>query len=500
MKKRIILFYPAISPLYEEHRVPLSLLSLAGPLLEDGYEVEIIDSRVCSDFKTAVLNKLDDTLCVGISMFTGDQIRYGLEMARMIKDARPDLPIVVGGWHPSIESYTTIEHPLVDIVVRGQGERTFLELVRSLDKGGVLAEVEGIIYKENGIAKENPLRPLEDINNFPPLPFHLVDMEKYLSLAKFPRETMYLSSRGCPFHCAFCSITAIYKRKWLALRPEKVVADIERLVNVYNVRRINFFDDCFSIDLARVKEICRLIIAKKIGIEWSAQVRAADTRRFDAEIWRLFKESGCVGLLMGLESGSQRMLDLIVKEEKVEDAVNAYKEITGHGLVPWSAFIFGLPGETWEDAMETIKLAVTLRGIYPEAAFSFFFYTPYPGTPLFEMALQCGLVKPKTLEEWANFTGTRINIPWVDAKYTDRLKRILRFYLPLAYPVSELREKLGRFNPLLMAGFNMLRPLARFRLGNNFFRLPVEWWLYKGFIKIWAQRGKFFTKRLSGEF
>jgi radical SAM superfamily enzyme YgiQ (UPF0313 family) len=500
MKKRIILFFPVISPFYEEHRVPLSLLSLAAPLLENGYEVEIIDSRIRSDFKSAVLNKLDDALCVGISMLTGDQIRYGLEMAQIVKESRNDVPVVVGGWHPSIEPYVTIAHPLIDIVVRGQGEKTFLELVRRLDERGTLQDVEGIIYKENGKIKDNQLRPLEDINNFPSLPFHLIDMEKYLSLAKFPREIMYLSSRGCPFHCAFCSITAIYKRKWLALRPEKVAADIERLVKLYNVRRINFFDDCFSIDLARVKEICRLIIEKKINIEWSAQVRAADVRRFDDETWRLFKESGCVGLLMGLESGSQRMPDLIYKEEKVEDAINAYKEIIAHNLTPWAAFIFGLPGERWEDVMATIKLIIALKEIYAEATFSFFFYTPYPGTPLFETALQNGLVKPNTLEEWANFTGTRINLPWVDSGYTDRLKRILRFYLPLAYPESALREKLSRFSPLLTIGFNMLRPLARFRLRANFFRLPLEWRLYKGFVKIWPQRGKFFAKKLTGEF
>lgn len=500
MRKKVILFYPVISPLYQEHRVPLSLLSLASPLLENGYEVEIIDSRIRNNFEQSVLEEIDHALCVGISMFTGDQIYHGLEMARMIKDKRKDFPIVVGGWHPTIEPRTTIEHPLIDIVVRGQGEMTFTELAYHLDQGSPLDGVLGITYKENGKIKENPARPLEDINNFPPLAYHLIDVEKYLSLSKFPREILYLSSQGCPFHCAFCCITKVYKKRWLALHPKRVVEDIERLVRIYNIWRINFLDDCFCVDLKRVKQICRMIIDKKLNIKWSAQIRVSDIHRFDDELWTLLEESGCVGLLMGLESGSQRMLDLICKDEKVEDSIIAYKKIVSHQLTPWAAFIFGLPGEKWEDIVATIKLALKLKTIYPEAAFSFFFYTPYPGTTLFEIALRHGLERPKSLEEWAHFTGTRINIPWVSDKDLDALKKILRFYLPLTYPVSALRENLQSLNFVLKMAFNILRPLAHFRLKNNFYLVPIEWWFYKGFVKIWPQKERFFAKRLPGEF
>lgn len=500
MKKRVILFYPVISPIYQEHRIPLSLLNLAGSLLEKGYEVEIIDSRIKNDFEQAVLEELDRVICVGISMLTGDQIYYGLQMARLIKEKRSDIPIVAGGWHPTIEPHATIEHPLIDIVVRGQGERTFAELVCHLEQGKSLDDVLGITYKDKGNIKENPPRPLEDINNFPTSPYHLIDMEKYLTLSTFPREIMYLSSRGCPFRCAFCSITAIYRYKWFALHPERVVKEIETLARAYNVQRVNFFDDCFTIDLKRVKQICYMIIEKKLNIKWSAQIRARDIHRFDDELWTLFKESGCIGLMMGLESGSQRMLDLICKDEKVEDSIVAYEEIVSHGLVPWGAFIFGIPGERWEDVLATIKLVLKLKTIYPEATFSFFFYTPYPGTPLFEKAIVNGLEKPESLEEWARFTETRINIPWVNDKYLDEIKKIIRFYLPLAYPVSELRERVKNLNFVFRIAFNILRPLALFRLKNNFFMIPIEWWAYKEFVKIWPQKYKFFAKRLPGEF
>jgi radical SAM superfamily enzyme YgiQ (UPF0313 family) len=500
MKKKVILFYPIISPFYQEHRIPLSLLSLASPLLENGYEVEIIDSRIRGDFKQAVLQEIDHAICVGISMITGDQINYGLEMARLIKDKRPDAPIVVGGWHPTIEPRTTIEHPLIDIVVRGPGERTFAELVDHLDQSRPLDNILGITYKENGKIRENPARPLEDINVFPPTPYHLINVEKYLVISKLPREIMYFSSRGCPFRCTFCSIITVYKKRWFALYPKRVVDDIERLVKTYNVWRIHFFDDCFFIDLERVKQICRMVIDRKLSIKWSAQIRAGDIQRFDDELWTLVKGSGCVWLVMGLESGSQRMLDLIRKDEKVEDSIIAYEKIVLHRLNPGAAFIFGIPGERWEDVLATIKLVVKLKAIYPEATFSFFFYTPYPGTPLFEMALKYGLERPKSLQEWSRFTGTRINIPWVNDSYLDRLKKILRFYFPLAYPTSELREKLQNLNFIFRIASNVLRPLAYFRLKNNFFMFPIEWLVYKEFIKIWPQKDRFFIKKLPGEF
>jgi anaerobic magnesium-protoporphyrin IX monomethyl ester cyclase len=498
--KKIVLFFPVISPLHTEQNVPLSLLALAGPLQQKGYTVRIIDARVERDYVKLLKEEIADALCVGITMFTGDQIHYALEVCRLIKAARPELPVIAGGWHPSIEPRSTLEHPAIDIVVRGQGESSLCELAEHLETKQPLSDVRGISYKENGVIRENPDRPLEDFNSFPPMPYELVNMEAYLQTARYPREALYMSSRGCPFSCSFCSIAVIYKRAWQALNPERVVAEVEQLVRKFGALRVKFFDDCFTIDLNRVKAICRGLIEKNLGIVWSCQVRAADILRFDDELWQLLHESRCVHFLMGLESGSQRMLDKIAKHSKASDAIVACRLIKERGFDFGSAFIFGLPGESWGDVKQTLDFICALRRLDPEAAFSFFFYTPYPGTASFDEAVKLGLRKPATLEEWSRFTVTRINIPWVDSRRIDKMRMILRFYFPLAFPVKELKAKINALGWPFKAMFNSLRPLGYLRMKFMCFCFPFEWWIYRSFLKIWQKREEFFAKRLPGEF
>src|SRR5690349_19477277 len=163
MSNKVVLFFPPYAGL--PLGPPLSLLSLASSLLEDGFEVSIVDGSVNPDFKRAVALETEDALCLGISLLTGQMIRAAADVARLVRGLSPGLPIIFGGWHPSLLPEQTLKEPFIDILVRAQGERTIVELARLLGEGKPLDNVQGISIKTAGGIHHNPERPVENVNN-----------------------------------------------------------------------------------------------------------------------------------------------------------------------------------------------------------------------------------------------------------------------------------------------------------------------------------------------
>ena len=174
MSNKVVLFYPpyAGQPLGP----PLSLLSLASPLLQEGFQVSIVDGSIESDFKSLVVQEIKDALCLGISLLTGQMIRSAIDVARLVHQLRPELPIILGGWHPSLLPAQTLSEDFVDVVVRGQGERTIVEISRLLREGKALENVRGISFKQHGNIHHNPERPVENVNDLPAPAFDLVGL------------------------------------------------------------------------------------------------------------------------------------------------------------------------------------------------------------------------------------------------------------------------------------------------------------------------------------
>src|SRR5687768_14024788 len=178
MKGKVVLFFPSYYS--DEAAPPLALIHLAAPLVEKGYDVRIVDSAVTADSVTAVLRETEGALCLGISMVTGPMITQGVEVARAVRAARPELPIVAGGWHASILPTQTLRSRFVDAVVKGQGEITFLEMVERYARGERdLTGIAGCLFKRGDDIVLNPERGYTDINALPARPFHLVDFEPY---------------------------------------------------------------------------------------------------------------------------------------------------------------------------------------------------------------------------------------------------------------------------------------------------------------------------------
>ncbi len=185
--------------------VPLSLLALARMIKAD-FDVKIFNAAVDSDYKEKVIEACEDALCLAVSSMTCYQIRDGIGVCDTVKERYPDLPVIWGGYHPSTEPEQTLENPNIDIVIRGQGETAFKEIVEKLYNNESLNGIPGVSYKEDGLMMNNPDRKLEDLNAFPPIPYDMIDMERHIKSYKFGKRCLdYYTSQGCASGCDFCS-------------------------------------------------------------------------------------------------------------------------------------------------------------------------------------------------------------------------------------------------------------------------------------------------------
>ncbi|HQP11050.1 MAG TPA: radical SAM protein [Candidatus Omnitrophota bacterium] len=409
---------------------PHALLAVAAPLLKAGYSVKLLDQRTHIITAQTLRNYLSgDTICVGVSTMTGTQIRNALILAQMVRDLTGGkIPIVWGGCHPSVAPEQTLENDKVDIVVSGEGDETFLDLVRALDQKRDLNTVKGIYYKDGGRRMQTPPRPLLDVETLLPTPWELIDVEKYIHQDMYLKASSRVldigqTSRGCPFHCGFCSSVTIRQRKWRAMSAEKSLDMIIDHVKRFNLNGIWLRDDEFYIDRARATAICEGMIKANLNICFYTSGTRVDVflKASDYDI-DVLKRAGAYTLKFGAESGSQRILDLMNKGIKVEQTLSANQRCKKHGIIPVFGLIIGYPTETFDEINETIDIGFRLKKENPQAQLeAMACFTPLPGTPDFELALQHGLKPPQTLEGWADWIFDDYDLeglrsPWLDRK------------------------------------------------------------------------------------
>lgn len=389
--------------------IPLSVIHASSFLYANGYKIKIIDQRVDKNWEITLQNELKNKpLFVGISSMTGTQISWGLKAAKIVKESS-ETKIVWGGVHPSILPEETIKHPLVDIIVKGDGERTLLNLAEALGKKQGLENIKGIVYKESDKIIVNPDAEVEDLNNFPEIPYDLVDIEYYLKNNGRLFSTIY--SRGCPFGCSFCCNPLLSKRKWRTLSTKRITEDMERIYNKYHFKILKFNDENFFVDYNRVEEISKFINNR---YEWQVQARIDSVARFDyAEL----KKRGLSQIQPGIESGNDRILKLIKKQITVKDVIEHNRKLNETGIIATYNFMIGFPTETNEEIFDTVNLALQLLKENQKAEISgFYIYVPYPGCELYDLSLKQGFSPPQTLEGWAEFSRQQLYTPWIQDK------------------------------------------------------------------------------------
>jgi anaerobic magnesium-protoporphyrin IX monomethyl ester cyclase len=407
--------------------LPLGLMYLAALLQKANFKVEILDAfMVDSVFQrngvettvgmpfTKIRHELIERKpdVVGISGPFTCQIDNAVKISNLVKEVNPNILTVTGGPHVTLASEAFLrEAKDVDIVVRGEGEYTMLEIAQTFEDRKQMDKILGIAYRQSGKIRLNPPRPLiKNLDQLPYPAYNLVDMERYLSLKKIgyrsfkDRAISMITSRGCPFNCCFCAVHLHMGRDFRAHSAKYVVDHIQFVVKKFNVRNVFFEDDNLTLDIERFENICNDIISRKINIGWETPngVRADCLNR---ELLKKMKQSGCKSVFIGVESGDQQILNnVICKSLDLNRVVEFAKDAKEIGLKTGAFYIIGFPGETKENMQKTVDFALRLKREY-DVGMHLFVATPSFGTRLYEECVIKGYVEENLT--WNAFARAR---------------------------------------------------------------------------------------------
>ncbi len=489
-KPQIILIYPKTGMDFGSTVAPPhAVLSVAAPLDKEGYRIAILDQRT-QPITREVLQEIitSDTLCVGISSMTGTQVKNALKItsiARELTDGK--IPIVWGGTHPTVLPEQTASHPNIDIVVVGEGELTFAELIHALEDKHSLKDIKGIVYKDGGKVIRNPDRPLMDIEDLLPVPWHLVDVENYIHRDMYVKHRSRVldigqTSRGCPFRCGFCSSASIRGRKWRSMSPDKALHMISENVRKYKLDGLWLRDDEFYIDRKRAFAITEGMIRENIDVSFYTSGTRVDVflGATDDELLSM-KRAGAHTLKFGAESGSQRVLDLMQKGITPEMTHKANLRCKRLGFVPAFGLVIGYPTETFDDINMTIDMAYALKRENHQAQLETMAqFTPLPGTPSFALAVEHGLKPPQSLEGWCDWLFDDYDIEGIKLPWYTREERMwignISYMSILGNALSNALDSV-RSTPLRLLFKSVSRPASayfRYRLQNKLYRNAPE--------------------------
>ena len=435
---------------------PLGLAYLAAVLENDGHSVRIIDAPTLNLSLSQIGRELehDQPDIVGVTSTT-PTIYEALSVIRKAKRVCPNAVTVVGGPHASFFAAETLkECKELDVVCRGEGERTTVELAQAIERKEGLSKVKGIIFRSgDNIVETTPQPWIKDLDSLPFPARHLLPMDKYTILGKRSTIGNIISSRGCPFNCAFCASSLLFGRIFRARSPKNVVDEMEQLIYGYHPETIEFSDDLFTLDKKRTEAICDEIKRRGLDIAWACSSRVDTISR---ALLQKMKRAGCMLIYYGVESGSQRILNLMKKHVRIEQIVKAIRWTKEVGIETLASFIIGFPGETREDVEKTIAFAKKLDTDYAQFSFA----TPYPGTELYRLAKEKGLL---LTEDWSQYTAGKPIIAVDDSTKDDLIKLLKkayqRFYLSPKLLLRHLRRcRFSLFFKVIHWGFrNLLR-------------------------------------------
>jgi anaerobic magnesium-protoporphyrin IX monomethyl ester cyclase len=496
--RKVILFAPPYSG-----RVlgpPLGLLSLAGSVRNAGYEPVIIDGALHRDFLRRIEAQSADCICLGVSLFTGPMIRDAIEASKRFRALRPDLPIIFGGWHPSLRTAETLREDFVDVVVRHQGERTLMEILKRMGTGQTLDLVAGCWFKRDGQIRSNPDRPSTAISELPAPAYDLADFDAYERLSG-ERKLPYATSIGCPYACNYCTDMVFYNRRFDAYTADHAAEEMIRLAERYRLTDIALVDSNFLVDVHRAAAIGEALVHRGARFHWSFQASTDLLVRLTDQQVRTLGASGVNHIGFGTESASPENLERMNKRhQRVEDIGEAVRKCERAGIRVTLNLIFAYPGEQESDRRETLRAMGEIASRFSNVTFSPNVFTPYPGIPIWPELLRLGVREPKNLAEWAGVDLGTHNLPWLEGRRFAALSRSIAYFLLS----NELNKTLwrARCRPSRRALALLRRPL-HWRLRHHCFALPWELWLSKAQKWLIVRRslltGQPLSRELSGE-
>ncbi|MBT6691324.1 radical SAM protein [Candidatus Parcubacteria bacterium] len=387
---------------------PIGLICIGGYLKEKNYEVKIKDSQVDKMTEEDLVKYLEENQfdVIGIPTFT-NSVSFSYNTAKICKRVLPNCKIIFGGVHGTIMPERTLkECPEADFIVLREGEYR-LEALLKYFKGEIddLKAIEGIAYRQDGKTIVQPAEKLVDIDELPLPAYDLLDMSKYV-----PHPTQYkvlpnyplVIQRGCPYNCAFCDAWAVHGRQIRHRSVDNVMKELTLLKEKYNAKGVYFQDSTFLINKVYIKELLNRMIDEKLNLTWACNTRV---NTVDREILDLMKKAGCWMVVYGIESGNQKSLDLMRKRVTVEQNEEAVRITEDAGLVACCSYILALPGEDYDDAMNTINFSLKLKGTVG----MFYLPVPYPGTDLIDICKEHGGLREDV--KWEDYSAVDFSNP-----------------------------------------------------------------------------------------
>lgn len=411
---------------------------MSAVLEQNNIDVDVLDASALEltydEIGEEILKRNPDI--VSISALT-PTIGVALDSADKIKQVKPNTIIVLGGYHPTFEFQSVLEEESVDVVVRGEGEYTLLELVQTIENNGDLKKVQGLAFhdKTDNSLVVTPDRPIiENLDELPFPAFHLFPMEKYRILNITTNVATIITTRGCPMQCSFCSSAALHGHKLRRRSVENVVDEVEMRLKEQNIDTIAFMDDTFTLNKRFVREYCSEIKRRGLKFWWGCTSRV-DT--LDEELLQIMKDAGCITIFMGVESADQQMLEKMNKNITVTKTENAFKLARKVGIRTIASCVIGMPEDTHKSINQTIDFVKKLNPNY--ALFSL--ATPYPGTRFYNETFKKNLIK---IKDWSKFTLIDPVLETIDCSSQElrkiQKKAFLKFYLRLGYLIRQVPD------------------------------------------------------------
>ena len=398
----ILFFNPRAIAKPKNRRYPLSILALAA-VIEGKEDYAIVDGNL----ETDPIRSIEQTMrekparVLAVTVMPGPQMVAAFPVCRWFKETYPQVPIVWGGYFPSIYPDTALNAKYVDFAVRGQGEDTFVELLAALEGDRKFSAIRGLSYKDSfGLHVHNPERPMRAPGDFPVMPYHRLDPAKYL-LPTFlgSRTAVHQASIGCPYKCNFCGVVDFSGSREKMESAEHTASVLGHLQREYGADSVQFYDNNFFLREDTARELAERL--KPLGMRWWCEARVDAMMRYSDDTLRKIRDAGCVMIFFGVESGSNRKLAEMKKEITAEQSLELAARIRKFDIVPEYSLIFGDPSDSEADFHETVAFARKVKRINPDIEIVVQTYVPVPqrhgemygGLNSFEL--------PTTIEEWA---------------------------------------------------------------------------------------------------
>jgi radical SAM superfamily enzyme YgiQ (UPF0313 family) len=469
----IILLHPrTVRP--RNRRFPLAILSIAA-MLEGTEEYAIVDGNL-DPHPQETIEKLianSNVEMLAVSVMPGPQMVAAIALCRAVREKHPKIPIVWGGYFPSLYSDATLNANYVDYAVKGQGEETILELLAAIRGQRQISSVRGIAYRDAfGLHVSTATRPLRSPGEFPEMPYHRLGAIRSYLLPTFlgRRTAVYQASIGCPFRCQFCGVVPIYDGRQKTEKPERTASILTRLQQDYGIDAVQFYDNNFFVNESHNRELAERMIPLKL--KWWSEGRIDAVLRYSDDTLEALRRSGSTMIFFGAESGSDAALASMNKRITTDQTLELAARIRKFGIVPEFSFVVGNPEDPERDTRETIAFVRKIKKLNPEAEIIVQHYIPTPHPDGMYGITDDQIQFPRTPDEWAserwyNFTVREDpRLPWLPRHIKERVDNF-ELVINSRWPTMQ-DVHLPRW------GRAMLQSLSSWRYALGIYGAPME--------------------------